>query len=131
MVISDGLVFPNLVAHPRSSGTSARVLGPLVRERKLLTLMDALRKMTIMPAQRLETRVPVMRNKGRVRAGADADLAIFDPETVTDTADFGDKASYSTGFRYVLVAGVPVVAEGTLVAGVAPGRAVRAAPAEQ
>ena len=79
MIISDGLVFPNLVAHPRSSGTSARVLGPLVREQKLLTLMEALRKMTLMPAQRLEAVAPAMKNKGRVRVGADADLAIFDP----------------------------------------------------
>ena len=76
MIISDGLVFPNLVAHPRSSGTSARVLGPLVREQRLLPLMDALRKMTLMPAQRLEVVAPAMKNKGRVRVGADADLAI-------------------------------------------------------
>ena len=49
MIISDGFVFPTLVAHPRSSGTSAHVLGPLVREQKLLTLMHALRKMTLLP----------------------------------------------------------------------------------
>jgi dihydroorotase len=125
MVISDGLVFPNLVAHPRSSGTSARVLGRLVREQKMLSMMDALRKMTLLPANRLEARVPEMRNKGRVRAGADADLTIFDPATVIDTAAFGDPAKYSAGFRYVLVAGVPVVFDGELQH-VAPGRPVRA-----
>ena len=125
MIVSDGLVFPNLVAHPRSSGTSAHVLGRLVREQKLLSLMDALRKMTLLPARRLETRVPEMKSKGRVRAGADADLTIFNPDTVVDTANFGDKAKYSEGFRYVLVAGVPVVADGQLQSGVAPGRPVR------
>jgi dihydroorotase len=126
MVVSDGLVFPNLVAHPRSSGTSARVLGRLVRDQKLLSMMDALRKMTLMPAQRLEAIVPGMRNKGRLRVGADADVAVFDPATIIDTAAFGDPAKYSEGFKYVLVAGVPVVSEGTLQPGVAPGRPVRA-----
>lgn len=126
MIVSDGLVFPNLVAHPRSSGTSARVLGRLVRDQKLITLMDALRKMTLMPARRLEAIVPGMKNKGRLRAGADADLTIFDQAAVIDTAAFGDPAKYSEGFRYVLVAGVPIVSEGKLQTGVAPGRPIRA-----
>ena len=96
-----------------------------MREKKLLTLMEGLRKMTLMPAQRLETRVPAMKNKGRLRVGADADLAIFDPHTVADSAKFGDPAKYSVGFRHVLVAGVPVVSNGELQAGVTPGRPIR------
>ena len=87
--------------------------------------MEALRKMTLMPAQRLETLVPAMKNKGRLRVGADADLAIFDPETVADSATFGDPAKYSVGFRQMLVAGVTVVSNGELQSGVTPGRAVR------
>jgi dihydroorotase len=126
IIVSDGLVFPNLVAHPRSSGTAARVLGRLVREERLLTTMDAIRKMTLLPARRLEARVPEMRNKGRVRVGADADVTIFDPRTVTDTAAFGEKAQYSEGIRHVLVAGVPIVSDGALQGGVAPGRPIRA-----
>lgn len=129
-IVSDGLVFPNLVAHPRSSGTCARVLGRLVREQGLLTLMDALGKMALMPAQRLEVLVPEMKNKGRVQVGADADLTIFDPAKVIDTSAFGDPAKYSEGFRHVLVAGVPIVSDGKLQAGVAPGRPVRAAIAK-
>lgn len=81
--------------------------------------------MTLMPAQRLDTLVPAMKNKGRLRVGADADLAIFDPETVADSAKFRDPGKYSVGFRHVLVAGVPVVSNGELQTGVTPGRAVR------
>jgi dihydroorotase len=126
MVVSDGLIFPDLVAHPRSSGTAARVLGRLVRDQKILTMMDALRKMTLMPAQRLEALVPDMKNKGRIKVGADADLTIFDPAKVIDKAAYGDRAKFSEGFRYVLVAGVPVVSNGELQSGIAPGRPVRA-----
>ena len=127
MIVSDGLVFPNLVAHPRSSGTSAHVLGRLVREQRLLPMMEALRKMTLLPAQRLEARVPGMKNKGRLRVGADADVTVFDPEKISASSNFGDPARYSQGFRHVLVAGVQVVSNGELQSGVAPGRPVRAA----
>jgi dihydroorotase len=90
--------------------------------------MDALRRMTIAPARRLETRVPAMRNKGRMRIGADADFTLFDPETVIDRATYTHGAVASDGFEYVLVNGVPVVDRGKLVEGVRPGRPVRVAP---
>ena len=85
MVASDGMPFsPN--AHPRGAGTFTRLLGRYVREWKVLDLMTALKKITIMPAQRLEEISPMMRNKGRIRIGADADITVFDPATVIDTA---------------------------------------------
>lgn len=87
MIASDGIM-ENGKGHPRAAGTYARVLGRYVRERKTLSLMDAIRKSSLMPAQRLEAMAPAFRHKGRIKEGADADLAIFDPATVTDRATF-------------------------------------------
>jgi Amidohydrolase family len=123
MIASDGGQSPT---HPRTAGTFARILGPYVRDAKAVSLMDALRKMTIMPAQRLERRVPSMKNKGRIRPGADADLTAFDPQQVADQSTYEQPARTSIGIRYVLVNGVPVVRNGQLESGAAPGRAVRA-----
>jgi dihydroorotase len=86
--------------------------------------MDGLRKVTLMPAQRLETVSPQMRRKGRVQIGSDADLTIFDPDRILDTATFEDDLSYSTGVEYVLVNGVFVVRGGEIVEGARPGRPV-------
>ncbi|MCX6588912.1 MAG: amidohydrolase family protein [Acidobacteria bacterium] len=123
IVASDGMPFaPG--AHPRSAGTFARVLGRYVREQKVLSLMDALGKMTILPARRLEPMVPLMKNKGRLRIGADADITVFDPATVIDTATFEKGLSFSTGIDHVLVNGVPVVRDGKTVPNVFPGQAV-------
>ena len=124
MIVSDG-VLEDGAAHPRLAGSYARVLGRYVRERRVLGLMDALRKMTLLPAQRLEARAPAMRNKGRLRVGADADVTIFDPATVIDRATYAEPLLPSAGIAHVLVAGVPVVRAGRFVDGAAPGRAVR------
>jgi dihydroorotase len=102
------------------------VLGRYVREAKAMTLMDAIRKMTVMPAQRLEGQVPALKMKGRLRVGADADVAIVDASTVIDRSTYREPALPPVGVRHVIVNGVPVVANGRLVANVAPGRAVRA-----
>ena len=79
-----------------------------------------------MPAQRLERRVPLMKNKGRVRVGADADLTIFDPRQVIDKSTYQEPAKYSEGIKFVLVNGVVVVNDGKLQGGINPGRPVRA-----
>jgi len=115
---------PDLMTHPRSAGSYARTLRWLVRERGLLTLTEALRRSSLLPAQIMEQAVPAMRRKGRVQVGADADLVVFDPATVTDRATYASVAP-STGFRHVLVAGTPVVRDGRIVPGALPGRAVR------
>jgi N-acyl-D-aspartate/D-glutamate deacylase len=123
MIGSDGMPYaPG--AHPRSAGTFSRVLSRYVRERQVLDLMTAIRKMTLMPAQRLERMAPAMRSKGRLREGADADITIFDPALVRDTATFGTDLSFSEGIRFVLVAGTVVINEGATVANVFPGRAI-------
>lgn len=125
IIASDGIL-ENGKGHPRTAGTYSRVLGKYVREQGTLTLMDALTKMTLMPAQRLEHRVPSMKNKGRIRAGADADLTIFDPQTISDRSTFQEPAKYSEGVRFVIVNGVLIVKDGQLQPGVHPGRPVRA-----
>jgi dihydroorotase len=126
MIASDGMPITGAKVHPRGQGTYCRVLGHYVREEKTLDLMTALRKTTLMPAQRLEKRAPMFANKGRIKVGADADLTVFDPNTVLDKATFDDPLEFSTGIHYVLVNGVPVIKEGKTVEGVFPGRAVRA-----
>jgi N-acyl-D-aspartate/D-glutamate deacylase len=125
MVASDGIL-ENGLGHPRVAGTFARVLGRYVRERKALTLPQAIRKMSLMPAQRLEAMAPLMRNKGRIRTGADADIVIFNPDTVIDRATFEKPAIPSDGIPYVMVGGTLVVDHGEVVEGVHPGKAIRA-----
>ena len=125
MIASDGILEKGK-GHPRTAGTYSRVLGNYVREQATLSLMDAITKMTLMPAQRLERRVPSMRNKGRIRLGADADLTIFDPQTIIDQSTFQEPAKYAAGIRFVLVNGVLIVKDGELQSNVYPGRAVRA-----
>ena len=125
MIASDGILEKGK-GHPRTAGSYSRVLGQYVREQRALSLVDALTKMTLMPAQRLEKRVPTMRNKGRIRVGADGDLTVFDPQLIIDKSTFQEPAKYSEGIKFVLVNGVLVVKDGQLQSNVYPGRPVRA-----
>ncbi|MES2452410.1 MAG: amidohydrolase family protein [Pseudomonadota bacterium] len=125
MVASDGGNITGSNGHPRSAGTFARVLGHYVREAHVLDWSEAIRRMSLMPAQRLEAFVPSMRRKGRLQAGSDADIVLFDPNKVGERATYGDAARYSEGVHYVMVNGVLVVDGGALVPNVQPGRPVR------
>jgi dihydroorotase len=98
--------------HPRAAGTFARVLGHYVRDEKVLSLTDALRRMTLEPARLLESRVPEMRDRGRLRVGAFADVTVFRAETVIDRATYTNAAAWSEGIVHVIVNGVPVVRDG-------------------
>jgi N-acyl-D-amino-acid deacylase len=93
--------------HPRSFGTFVRVLGHYVRDENVLALPDAIRKMTSQPASRLG-----WTDRGVIRPGAVADLAVFDPDEVADQATFEDPWQLATGVRYTLLAGVPVLEDG-------------------
>lgn len=123
MFVSDGSF-----GHPRVAGTFARILGRYVREQGVIELMDALARMTIEPARRLEPFVPAMAHKGRIRVGVDADLTLFDPETVIDRATYESPMRTSEGIEYVLVNGVIVIDGGELVEDVRPGRPVMGKP---
>jgi N-acyl-D-aspartate/D-glutamate deacylase len=125
MVASDGILEKGL-GHPRVAGTFARVLGRYVRERKALSLPDAIRKMSLLPARRLEAMAPAMRNKGRIKKGADADIVIFHPDTVIDRATFEKPNLPSEGIPYVTVRGTFVVDRSEIVEGVHPGKGIRA-----
>lgn len=113
------------VSHPRSSGTYARFLREWVRERKAVPLMEGLRKCTLIPAQLLEASTPAMRRKGRLQVGCDADIVCFDPDALTDRADFRHPNRPSEGVRHLLVGGEAVIADGALMLDVWPGRPVR------
>ena len=104
------------VPHPRSYSTNVRVLGHYVREEKFLTLEDAVRKMTSLPAQFLG-----LRDRGQIREGFAADLAVFDPATVGETNSYEKPKSYAAGVPYTIVNGVVVVDHGQHT-GARPGR---------
>lgn len=121
MIGSDGsLTTPgNGAPHPRAFATYPRVLGHYVRERKILTLEEAVRKMTSFPAARLG-----LQDRGLLRVGLMADVTVFDPATIADKATFADPHHYSVGVRFVVVNGRVTVDQGVHT-GARAGRVLR------
>jgi N-acyl-D-aspartate/D-glutamate deacylase len=119
MIASDGAE-----GHPRNAGTYSRVLAQYVREKKTLTLMEALRKMTLMPAQMLERSTPSALQKGRLQEGTDADIVVFDPNTIADRSTFAKPMEPSVGVHELLVDGTVLIDDGKIVPNVYPGRAI-------
>ncbi len=106
-------------SHPRAWGSAPRILGKYVREEKLLTLEEAIRKMTSLPASRMR-----LRDRGILRPGMAADLVAFDPDTVRERSTYADPLHYSEGIAYVAVNGELVVDGGKITAA-RPGQALR------
>ena len=116
---------PGAFTHPRTAGTFSRAVRMLTRDGGPLSLPDALAKCSLDPARLLEPHVPAMRRKGRLAAGADADIVVFDPGAIRDRATYDAPARPSAGIRHVLVNGTFVVREGRLTIDARPGRPVR------
>jgi N-acyl-D-amino-acid deacylase len=116
--VPDGLLgkqFP----HPRAYGTFPRVLRKYVREERRMRLEEVIRKFTSLPASRMR-----LDDRGVLKAGMWADVVVFDPETITDRATFSAPNQLSVGMQWVLVNGVPVVADGAATSAL-PGRVLR------
>lgn len=112
-------VFLKSNPHPRAYGSFARVLGKYVREEKVITLPEAIRKLAALPARNLK-----IDRRGELKVGFYADVVVFDPATVTDHATFVEPHQYATGMRQVFVNGEQVIKDGEHT-GATPGRAVR------
>ena len=115
----------DVLTHPRTAGTFSRILRWYVRELRIVALAEAIRRSTLVPADILRDIAPEMARKGRVQVGADADLVVFDADTVTDRATYDSPTLTSEGIRYVFVDGTPVVIDGVLNTEARPGRPVR------
>jgi len=112
-------VFLKSSTHPRTYGNFARLLGKYVRDEKRTSLADAVRRLTSMPASNLG-----LKDRGSLAAGQFADVVIFDPATIADTATYAQPQQFAIGMQHVLVNGEPVLSDGKMT-GARPGRAVR------
>lgn len=112
-------VFLKSNPHPRAYGNFARLLGKYVREEKIISLSEAVRRMTSFPAQNLS-----IKGRGWLKPGYFADIAVFDPEKIKDNATFSEPHQYAEGMVHVFVNGVQVLNEGEHT-GAKPGQVVR------
>ena len=116
--MSDARIFDDWGTHPRAYGTFARILGKYVREERLISLEEAVRRMTSLPASNLK-----ISDRGSITPGHFADIAVFDPASISDRATFEDPKQYATGMIHVFVNGVQVLDNGNHT-GAKPGRVV-------
>ena len=125
MIGSDTIIEPSGNNHPRGSGTYSRIFGKYVREDQVLSTMDAIKKVSYLPAKRMESAAPQMRYKGRIEIGADADITIFNPNTIIDKATVKNTSEPSVGVEYVIINGVIVKNKNGVVSGVHPGKPIK------
>ena len=118
-------------SHPRSAGCFTRFIREWVRERKALSLLEGVRKCALIPAEILSASTPAMRAKGRLQADADADIVVFDFDTLSDRATFSAMNRPSEGVRHLVVSGQPLITDGVMDVAARPGRPVRRPVAER
>ena len=112
--------------NPNIAGTFSHFLGRYVRDLEVMPLMEGLRRITLLPAQWLELSSDAFAKKGRLQIGADADIVVFDPDTIAAVAAYGDPYQPSVGISNVLVAGRLVASEGRRIEGRYPGKHILA-----
>jgi N-acyl-D-aspartate/D-glutamate deacylase len=125
MIGSDAILGSAHNNHPRASGAFSRTIGVYVRERHVITLMDAIAKMTILPARRIEKECRAMTKKGRISVGADADITIFDYNKICDRSTVEHPEYQSAGIDYVIVNGKIVKDKNGLKKNVRAGQAIK------
>ncbi|MFC0334178.1 amidohydrolase family protein [Paenibacillus sepulcri] len=125
MIGSDAILEPGFNNHPRASGAFARTIGMYVRDQNVMSLMDGIAKLSLLPAQRLEKQAPALRKKGRIAKGMDADLVIFDYNTINDKSTVEHPDIMSAGIKYVLVGGQIALENGKLNKKIRVGEPIR------
>jgi cytosine/adenosine deaminase-related metal-dependent hydrolase len=119
---------PGAFTHPRTAGTFSRSLRIMVREHGLWSWIEAFRRCSYLPARILDDIAPAVRTKGVLVPGADADLVVLDPATITDNSSAADPVRPSSGVRHLIVGGTFVIRDGQLDESAYPGRPVRGVP---